>query len=328
MQGKIALEEHFATEETLADSKGFFPDRVWGELRGRLLDIQDRRLREMDANGIELTILSLNAPTVQAVADSQAARALARRANDTLAEEVAKRPDRFRGFAALPMQDPDYAAEELQRCVRELGFVGALVNGFSEVGGDGAVTYYDEESYWPFWRAVESLDVPFYLHPRNPLLSHARIFQGHTWLLGPTWGFGQETAVHALRLIGSGLFDRCPRLQMVLGHMGEGLPFSLWRIDHRNAWMDLPHACPAKRPVADYFRENFHLTTSGNFHTPTLRDAMAEVGAERIMFSTDWPFENVDHAATWFDSAEISEADKQRMGRDNARALFRLNLSS
>ncbi len=324
MQGKIALEEHFALPETLQDSKGFFPDTVWGELRERLLDIKDRRLREMDANGVELMILSLNAPTIQAIPDPRAAGELARRANDYLADEVAKRPDRFKGFAALPLQDPDLAARELERCVRDLGFKGPLVNGFSQVGDEATLTYYDEPAYRDFWRTVEALDVPFYLHPRNPLLSHARIFQGHEWLLGPTWGFGQETAVHALRLAGSGLFDDCPRLQIILGHMGEGLPFSMWRIDHRNAWMNLPPSYKAKRQIADYFRENFHLTTSGNFRTPTLLDAIAEIGVDRIMFSTDWPFENVDHAALWFDAAEIAEADKRKIGRDNARHLFRL----
>jgi len=325
MQGKIALEEHFSLPETLDDSKGFFPDSIWGELRDRLLDIQERRLREMDAHGIEMMILSLNAPTIQAIPDADAARELARRANDYLANEVAKRPDRFRGFAALPLQDPDYAIEEMERCVRDLGFVGALVNGFSQTGDEATLTYYDEADYRPFWRSVEALDVPFYLHPRNPLIPNARIFQGHEWLMGPTWAFGQETAVHALRLTGSGLFDDCPKLQIILGHMGEGLPYSLWRIDNRNCWMDLPPSYKAKRLVGDYFRENFHLTTSGNFRTPTLIDAMAEIGADRIMFSTDWPFENVDHAANWFDVAEISEADKRRIGRDNARALFRLD---
>ena len=325
MQGKIALEEHFAVEETLADSKGFFPDTVWGELRARLLDIQDRRLREMDANGVEMMILSLNAPTVQAVPDATAARDLARRANDYLAAEIAKRPDRFKGFAALPLQDPDHAAEEMQRCVRDLGFVGALVNGFSQVGDEGTTTYYDEPAYRDFWRAYEALDVPFYLHPRNPLLSHARIFQGHEWLLGPTWAFGQETAVHALRLTGSGLFDDCPQLQVILGHMGEGLPFSMWRVDNRNAWMNLPPSYKAKRLIGEYFRQNFHLTTSGNFRTPTLVDAIAEIGVDRIMFSTDWPFENVDHAAHWFDSAEVDDADRAKIGRENAQRLFKLD---
>lgn len=326
MQGKIALEEHFAVERTLADSQGFFPDSIWRELRGRLLDIHDTRLGQMDAHGIEVSILSLNAPTVQAVPDVRAADELARRSNDHLAEQVAKRRDRFRGFAALPMQDPELAAAELTRCVRELGFCGALVNGFSQIGDVLTVTYYDDSDYLPFWRTVAALGVPFYLHPRNPLVQHAAIFKGHEWLLGPTWGFGQETAVHALRLAGSGLFDQCPTLQIVLGHMGEGLPFSMWRVDHRNAWMQLPPAYPAKRLIADYFRDNFYITTSGNFHTPALVNAIAELGTDRIMFSTDWPFENIDHAATWFDAAPIDEAARQAIGRLNANRLFKLGL--
>ena len=328
MQGKIALEEHFAVEQTLADSKGFFPDSIWQELRHRLLDIHDTRLGQMDEQGIELCILSLNAPTVQAVPDVRAAGELARRANDYLAEQVARRPDRFRGFAALPMQDPELAAAELERCVRDLGMCGAQVNGYSQVGDELIVTDYDDPAYRPFWRAVEALDVPFYLHPRNPLIQHAAIFKGHEWLLGPTWGFGQETAVHALRLAGSGLFDDCPRLQIVLGHMGEGLPFSMWRIDHRNAWMELPPAYPARKQIAEYFRANFYITTSGNFHTPALVNAIEELGPERIMFSTDWPFENIDHAARWFDAAPIDEATRRAIGRTNAERLFKLGLNT
>ena len=327
MDGKIALEEHFAIEQTLADSKGFFPDSIWQELRTRLLDVTDLRLRQMDENGIEICILSLNAPTVQAVADVAQAADLARRANDYMAEQIAKRPDRFRGFAALPMQDPELAAAELERGVRDLGLCGALVNGFSQVGDALTTTYYDEADFLPFWKTVEALDVPFYLHPRNPLIQHAAIFKGHEWLLGPTWGFGQETAVHALRLAGSGLFDRCPALQIILGHMGEGLPFSMWRVDHRNAWMELPPTYPAKKKIADYFHNNFYITTSGNFHTPALTNAISELGTERIMFSTDWPFENIDHAARWFDTAEVDDAAKRAIGRANANRLFKLGLT-
>lgn len=326
MQGKIGLEEHFALEETLKDSAGFFPDKVWAELRGRLLDIQDRRLREMDDNGMEMMLLSLNAPAVQGIPNAKVANELSRRANDYLAEQVAKRPDRFQALAALPMQDPELAARELERCVKQLGFKGVLVNGFSEISGTNGAVYYDLPQYWPFWGVVESLDVPFYLHPRNPLPSDAKIYEGHPWLMGPTWAFGQETAVHALRLMCSGLFDKYPRLAIILGHMGEGLPYSMWRVDHRNAWIKSPPAYPAKRPIADYFRENFYLTTSGNFRTQTLIDAMLEVGADRILFSTDWPFENVDHAASWFDAASISERDRLKIGRTNAAQLFKLGI--
>lgn len=324
MQGKIALEEHFAIEETVGDSAGFSPTDDWVELKARLLDIQDRRLAEMDAHGIELMLLSLNAPAIQAIPDRARALELSRRANDFLAEQIARRPQRFQGLAALPMQDPEAAARELDRCVSVLKFRGALVNGFSEVEGHDGAVYYDRNEFWPFWSEVERLGVPFYLHPRNPLAKDAAIYEGHRWLMGPTWAFGQETAVHALRLMGSGLFDAYPRLQIILGHMGEGLPYSMWRVDNHNKWMRAQNVYPAKRKIADYFRENFYITTSGNFRTQALIDAMLEIGTDRILFSADWPFENIDHAADWFDSATIAEGDRIKIGRDNARSLFRL----
>ncbi|MHC6226222.1 amidohydrolase family protein [Pseudomonas sp. X10] len=323
--GKIALEEHFATEETLQDSLGQMPASVGPELKARLLDIQKRRIEEMDRHGIALMILSLNAPAVQAVPNIQEANDLARRSNDYLAEQIAQNPTRFKGFAALPMQDPELAALELQRCVDELGFVGALVNGFSQVGDIDTVRYYDLPQYRPFWEKVQALDVPFYLHPRNPLPSHAPIYDGHPWLLGPTWAFGQETAVHALRLMGSGLFDDHPKLKIILGHLGEGLPYSMWRVDNRNGWMNIPGNYPAKRKIAEYFHENFYLTTSGNFNDQTLIDAMLEIGSDRLLFSADWPFENIDHACDWLDNASISDNDRMKIGRTNAARLFKLD---
>ncbi len=324
MQGKVALEEHFAIPETLRDSAGFAPEADWPELKGRLLDIQERRLREMDAHGIEMMLLSLNAPAVQAIPNTERADEIARHSNDFIAEQIARQPGRFAGLAALPMQTPELATRELVRCVKELGFCGALVNGFSQVADSPSGVYYDIKAYWPFWAEVERLDVPFYLHPRNPLPKDAAIYEGHRWLLGPSWAFGQETAVHALRLMGSGLFDAYPRLNIVIGHMGEGLPYSMWRIDNHNKWMRVQNNYPAKRRIGEYFRENFYITTSGNFRTQTLIDAMLEIGADRILFSTDWPFENIDHAADWFDAVPISEIDRQKIGRDNARALFKL----
>ena len=201
-----------------------------------------------------------------------------------------------------------------------------LVNGFSQAGDADTILYYDLPQYRPFWQAVARLDLPFYLHPRNPLKRDARIYDGHPWLMGPSWAFGHETAVHALRLMGSGLFDEFPQLRIVLGHMGEGLPFSMWRVDNCNAWVENRHSYPAKRKIGDYFSENFYITTSGNFRTQALINAMLEIGADRIMFSTDWPFENIDHAAVWFDRADIGENDRRKIGRTNAVKLFRLGL--
>ncbi len=325
MEGKIGLEEHFAIDETVNDSAGFVPDDYWPELRSRILDIHDRRLREMDQHGMEMMILSLNAPAIQAIPDAGRANEVAQRANDFLAEQVRRRPDRFQGLAALPMQDPELASKELERCVNDLGFKGALVNGFSQIRDTNTAVYYDLPQYWPFWAVVERLDVPFYLHPRNPLPGWAQIYDGHPWLLGPTWAFAQETAVHALRLMGSGLFDKYPGIAIILGHMGEGLPYSMWRVDNRNAWVKAPPRYPAKKKIAEYFQANFYLTTSGNFRTQTLIDAMLEIGADRILFSTDWPFENVVHAADWFDAASISEADRLKIGRLNSLRLFKLD---
>jgi 2,3-dihydroxybenzoate decarboxylase len=290
------------------------------------MDIQERRLREMDANGMEMMILSLNAPAVQAIPDRRRAVEIAQRANDFLAEQVTQRPDRFQAFAALPLQDPDAATRELERCMKDLKFKGALVNGFSQVDTPENCVYLDDSRYEGFWAMTAKLDAPFYLHPRNPIAAWSQIYQGHPWLLGPTWGFGQETAVHALRLMASGLFDKHPDLKIILGHLGEGLPYSMWRVDNRNAWVKVPKAYPAKKPLSEYFNHNFWLTTSGNFRTQTLVDAMLEIGSDKILFSTDWPFENVDHASTWFDSASISEADRVKIGRTNAIQLFQLDL--
>lgn len=328
MQGKIALEEHFAIEDTLMDSAGFLGEHVWDELKSRLLDIHVKRLGEMDKHGVEIMILSLNAPAVQAIPDRKRAIEVAKKANDYLAEQVAKNPKRFQAFAALPMQDPDAAAREYERCIKQLGFVGALVNGFSQVDDPNSAVYLDQAQYWDFWSVVEKLDYPFYLHPRNPIPSMAQIYEGHKWLLGPTWAFGQETAVHALRLMGSGLFDKYPGIKIVLGHLGEGLPYSIWRVDNRNGWTKMKGNYPAKKKIGEYFQKHFWLTTSGNFRTQTLIDAMLEIGSDRILFSADWPFENVDHAAIWFDNATISELDRQKIGRLNSAELFKLRLNA
>ena len=322
MQGKIGLEEHFAIEATLGDSKQFMPEEVWPELRARLLDIHEKRLGFMDRHGIEKMILSLNAPTVQAIPDVRCAIEIARRANDSLAEQIARSPARFAGLAALPMQDPEAALQELRRSVRDLGFKGALVNGFSQVGEEDSSVYYDLPQYWPFWAEVERLDVPFYLHPREPLPSQRRMYEGHPWLMGPVWAFAAETAVHALRLMASGLFDRYPRLNIILGHLGEGLPASMWRADHRIR--KSPRGIPAKKKLAEYFYSNFYLTTSGNLRTQTLIGAILEIGADRILFSTDYPFEEVGEAAEWFDHASISELDRVKIGRLNSMKLFKM----
>ena len=322
MQGKVTLEDHFAIEATLGDSQPF-GTHVWEELRHRLLDFQDKRLRLMDECGVEIMIASLNAPAIQAIPEVKRAVEVARQANDVLAGEIAKRPDRFVGVAALPMQDPEMAtarAGTLHQGPRLQGRAGQRLY----AARSGKPVHYDLPQYRPFWRALESLDVPFYLHPRPPMAGVSPLYEGHAWLFGPSWSFAAETSLHALRLIGSGLFDECPRLQIVLGHLGEGLPFYLWRIDEVNNWMKAPHKYAAKKRVADYFHANFHVTTSGHFSTPALIDTIAEIGTDRVMFSVDYPFEDFSDAAGWFDNVEISDADRRKIGRTNAIKLFKL----
>ena len=322
MKAKIGLEEHFSHPDTLGDSHEYFVEAKWNEMKKRLLDVGELRLRLMDQYDMEIMIVSLNAPAIQAISDARKAVETAKRANDLLAEFVSRRSDRFRGFAALPLQDPEAAILEAKRCVADLGFVGALVNGFSQIGDEDSAIYLDDPRYEPFWAEFAKLDRPFYLHPRDPLASRSRIYEGHPWLLGSAWAFGVETATHALRLMGGGLFDRHPKLQVILGHHGEGLPFLIWRVDHRVA--TAPRGLAIKKSFQEYFRQNFYVTTSGSFRTQALLSTLSEIGSDRVLFSTDYPFEEISEAAIWFDSASIAENDREKIGRLNAVRLFNL----
>ncbi|WP_419420168.1 amidohydrolase family protein [Legionella sp. D16C41] len=322
MDHKIALEEHFSIAELVDNSKVYFDLAIWDEVKKYILDIHEYRLAKMDKNNIELSILSQNSPAIQGISNKLKAIEMAKRSNDFLAEQISKNPTRFKGFAALPMQDPNAAIEELIRCINELGFVGALVNGFSELDNINKAIYYDLDQYWPFWEIVEKLGVPFYLYPREPYITQQQCYEGHPWLLGSAWAFGCETATHALRLMASGLFDKYPKLTIILGHMGEMLPFVIWRIDHRIKWS--ARGIKAKRPLGDYFKENFYITTSGNFRTQALINAILEIGADKILFSTDYPFEKMTEATEWFDQATISEIDRIKIGCINAKKLFKI----
>jgi predicted TIM-barrel fold metal-dependent hydrolase len=319
---KIALEEHFVTPalEHCIAAVGW-PDDAWRAVIAGLEDVEGERLATMDRLGISRAVLSLGSDGIQSIPDRERAIATARQANDALAAIVARRPDRFSGFAALPLQDPEAAAAELTRAVRDLGFVGAMVNGFSELDEQGTIAYYDQPEYEGFWACVAALDVPFYLHPRNPLPAHARIYAGRPELLGPTWAFGVETGTHALRLTVSGLFDRHPGLQIILGHLGETLPFAIARLQQR-----IEHRADVAftRSPREVLRENFHLTISGNYHTPSLVGIMMELGVDRLLFAADYPFERMEDAAAWFDALPIAPADLDKIARGNAARLLHL----
>lgn len=322
MRAKIALEEHFNLPQFQDELPQYANAKMMKEIERQLLDLSAMRLEEMDAAGVEYALLSLTAPGIQAEPDPQRAVVRARQVNDALAEIVAAHPARYGGFATLPMQDPQAAIAELERCVTQLGFPGVLLNGFTNIGDSETGWYYDLDRFLPFWERAEALHVPVYLHPRNPLPANLGIYEGHPELIGSVWSFTVETATHALRLVTSGLFDRFPRLRVILGHLGETLPFTMWRIEHRINYMgDLRRFT---KPLGDYLRTNFYVTTSGNFHTLALNNTLAELSADRVLFSIDYPYESMRVAADWFDNAPISEEDRRKIGRGNAEKLFSL----
>src|SRR4051794_13901481 len=318
MTGKVALEEHFVTPELedLVLNPGW-PQDAFRRTLDRLADVEAERLELMDRLGIAVSVLSLASDGIQGLSDAREAVARAREANDSLASVVAARPGRFAGFAAVAMQDPAAAASEAERAVRELGFRGVLVNGYS----NGA-PYYDDERYFGFWETLEGLGVPFYLHPRNPLESMREIYRGRPELLGPTWAFGVETATHALRLIVSGLFDRFPSLQVVLGHLGEGLPFQTYRLEQR---LKRRADVSLRRLPTVVLRENFFVTVSGNYHTPSLVGVLSELGPDRVMFAVDHPFEDVADGADWFDALDLDDDVRSKIASGNAQRLLQLS---
>lgn len=324
MQGKIAVEEHFELPGGEPAGNNAFDPAYLQDVRRRLPE-RELRLQKMDECGIAMSVLSLTEPGVQGVADPKEALALARRVNDHLAEfYVGAHPDRFAGLAAVPLQDPRAAADELERAVRQLGLHGAMVNGFTTLGDGDAVRYLDDPACDEFWDCAQRLEVPVYLHPRVPLPSQRRALQDYPALAGSPWGFGRETAEHAIRLILGGVFDRYPRLTFILGHLGEGLLFALPRMElrlrHQSAGTHGRHEQPPTR----YLQTNILLSTSGIQHTQALQNAVLEVGAERLMFAVDYPFESMDEIGPWFDSCAIADADRTRIGRTNAERAFKL----
>jgi 2,3-dihydroxybenzoate decarboxylase len=329
---KIAVEEHFnylaaggSTAngddlQTLVRAMDY--DSRWSHVvADRLTEFGAARLAGMDASGISMAILSHTVPGVQGIADRASAVAAARDINDFLAREVVARyPERFAGFASVAVQDPEAAARELERAVTRLGFKGAMINGFTNTADRDKVEYLDEPKFLPFWEAVAALDVPVYLHPRPSL--DQRIYEGHRELIGATWGFAPETATHALRLVYSGLFDRFPALTIVLGHLGETLPYFAWRIQHCFEYN--PSDKRVERRLQDYLSDNFYVTTSGNFNDQALICALLTIGADRILFACDYPYEVMEDAARWIERAPISENDRRKIAFGNASRLFKI----
>jgi predicted TIM-barrel fold metal-dependent hydrolase len=311
----IALEEHYYDRELAATFDG--PEGRAPETRRRLDDLGDLRLKEMDEAGIDVQVISHGAPSTQRL-DAETAVRLARNVNDRLAQAIAAHPDRFAAFAALPTPDPKAAADELERTVTQLGFKGAMVHGLTNG------VFFDDQRFWPIFERAQALDVPLYVHPAVP---HKAVVEAYyqdyvadfPTLQTAAWGFTVETATQGIRLVISGVFDAYPDVKIILGHMGEGLPFLLWRIDHALSR-------PGNRSVSfrEQFSQHFYITTSGNFSTPALLCSMMELGVERILFSVDWPFVPNVPGTKWMHELQLSAEDKTKILSGNAKRLLKM----
>jgi 2,3-dihydroxybenzoate decarboxylase len=290
------------------------------EIRAQIQDIGERRIRDMDATGIAKQILSLTSPGVQ-VFDAPTAVSLATSFNDQLAEAIRKHPDRFAGLAAIAPQDPPAAAKELERAVNSLRLKGAIVN--SHTRGE----YLDEPKFWEIFEAAESLGVPIYLHPTTPSPRMVGPFLDRG-LDGAVFGFAVETSLHILRIVFSGVFDRFPKLRIVAGHLGEGLPYWFFRIDFmhqrltsNNRYANVPKL--QKKP-SEYLKENFYVTTSGMAWQPPILYAQSVLGVDRVLYAMDYPYQFVPDEVKVTDDLPISDADKKKLYQTNAERVFAL----
>ena len=312
----IALEEHYWNPEV---AKHFDQATMGGApfIIERLNDVGALRLKEMDEAGVDVQVLSHGAPATQRL-DAETGIRLARLANDQLHEAVNAHPTRFAGFAALPTADPKAAADELERAVTRLGFKGAMIHGLANG------MFVDDKRFWPIYERAQALDVPIYLHPGLP---HPAVVEAYykdylkdfPALLTAAWGFTVETATQGIRMILSGVFDAYPNLKIILGHLGESLPFSLWRID-----MAFARQFNRSTPFRDCFREHFWITTSGNFSTPALLCCVMEMGADRILFSVDYPFVPNPPGVKWMENVPLGPEDRAKILRGNAQRLLKL----
>jgi 2,3-dihydroxybenzoate decarboxylase len=311
----IAIEEHYWDEELEKTYTGGEAGRP-GEQFNRLHDFGPLRIKEMDEAGIDMQVLSHGAPSTQKL-PAETAAAMATRVNDRLAAIVAKNPQRFAGFAALPTAVPEAAADELERTAK-LGFKGAMLHGLAN--GE----FLDHKEYWPIYARAEKLDLPIYMHPSQPHPDvintyYADYVKDFPMLPRATWGYTVETATLAIRLVLSGVFEKHPKLKIILGHLGETLPFLVWRVDHTLAR-------PGQKSISfrDVFCNNFYVTTSGNFSNPALLCCVMEMGIDRILFAVDWPFVMNPPAVRWMETAPLCDEDKAKILSGNAKRWLKM----
>jgi 2,3-dihydroxybenzoate decarboxylase len=312
----IAVEEHYWDAELSKTYVGVESGRP-GPQQERLFDLGALRLKEMDEAGIDIQVISHGAPSAQKLPKDGAA-ALVRGVNDRLAAACAANPKRFAAFAALPSNDPAAAADELERAVTKLGMKGAMMHGLS--GG----VFLDDKRFWPIYERAERLDVPIYFHPGLP---DARVSEAYyndyakdfPMVVRAAWGYTVETATTAIRLVLSGVFDKHPKLKVILGHLGETLPFLVWRIDQA-----LSRPGQKSMSFRDIFCKNFYVTTSGFFSNPALLCTVMEMGTDRILFAVDWPFVMNPPGTAWVDTIPLSDEDKVKILSGNAKKLLKM----
>jgi predicted TIM-barrel fold metal-dependent hydrolase len=320
----ITLEEHFVTPAFLEGpgrsllQQSFPPGHRLAGVVDRLRDVANGRIAEMDAAGIDVQVLSLNSPGVEQ-ANANEAVAVACDTNDFLAEVVAANPTRFAGFATVPTAAPERAAAELERAIRELAFKGVMINGHQQGH------YLDDSRFEPILASAESLGVPIYIHPTQPPAPVVQAWYSGfrpevTYMFANAgWGWHIETAVHVLRMVLGGVFDRHPRLQVMIGHLGEGLPFMTSRVDVME-----PQLTKLERPVSAYLRENVHYTFSGFNFLPTFLDLLMQVGVDRILFSADYPYASMAQARAFLEQLPVTPAERERIAHGNAERLMNL----
>jgi 5-carboxyvanillate decarboxylase len=344
---KIAIEEHFHTEEYIKylHSRKEYPRRDFVEKEGKrfmrdwwsptnyklfdtdrpskINDLGEGRLKEMDEAGIDMQVLSLSFPGVE-LFDPSDGTSISKVVNDELSKVVKHHQDRFAGFAAIAPQAPQAAADELERAVNELGLKGAAING--NIKGE----FLDDQRFWPIFERAEKLDVPLYIHPKMPPAEMLKPYLAYPGLASGLLGFAAEASLHAMRLICSGIFDTYPGLKIILGHLGESIPFWLWRIDSR--FLEEKESDPASAEVyknlqknpSQYFKDNFYVTTSGMFWQPVLQFVCSVLGADKILFAADYPYESSGEAVQFMESVQLSDSDKDKICHLNAEKLFGL----
>ena len=322
---KIAIEEHWGTPE-IAKIKDQWCERTglsWsvnlGEMpsvKQRIGDFEKYRIPIMDEAGITMQVLSTGSPGIQGIEDAKKAISLAKKVNDLQAEIIQKYPGRFAGFACLPTQDPKEAADELERAVKELNFKGAMIQGHTNF------EYLDEQKFWILWERAEALDVPIYLHINDPSREARKIYEGHPELMGPIWSWGVEAATHALRIIGAGVFDRFPKAILILGHLGESLPYLLGRLDE--GYVMAFKTKKLKKLFSEYIKENIIITTSGKYRPEALVCAASAMGVDRVLFAVDYPYVDPKESVELVEKTHLSNEDKEKIYHLNAERWLKL----